>query len=402
MVDRFGEALRQLRKDRGWSLAQLAQHVRWSKSVLADIETGLQQPSVEQALACDRVFETFPILTTLCGLERKDDDVRRRALMSGFAAAMGVGALTSLAAFAEVIRLDVQEAAGIEQDWDAEIRSFQRRLVTAPSATFGDELLASTLTARQRMTERRDPDATRASAHFGLLYGIWMGYLGNINTGQNQYRTAALLAERSGDRNTQVYVLARIASGGPYQGLSRAETENNIAQALALAGDRPSTGALEAHAATVHLAALTGDLASGRSAMQRMQQLLDRLDEPPDEPAPAQRTASFAVYLEGRLGTLNDAQRAIDRARPLLAPLPQWQEEAQLYWALALIRHGLAEEGLQTALAAVRSVPYPIRTLRLGVDDVLRTLPPGYRSELSEELRQHGTTGPKPWELIRA
>lgn len=401
MVDSFGEALRELRQERGWSLAQFAEKILWSKANCGAVETGRQRPTAQFAAACDHLFGTTPILSTLCGLTGEDDDMRRRALLNGFAAAVGVGALSSYTALAEVIRQQVQEAAGVQQDWDTIIADFQRRLVIEPSSSFGDELLANMLSARQQMSERRDADATRASAYLGLIYGLWMGNLGNVATGHNFYRTAALLADRCGDKATQVYVLARTAAGGPYQGLSRATTEIHLGRALALAGDQPSEGALEAHAAAVQLAALTGDLAGGRTAIQRMWEITDRLHPTIDgSPGPAQRTVSFAAYLAGRLGSMSDAEQAQSEADMVLGHLPLWHAETKLYYALAMIRHGRVEQGLEVALDAARSLHYSVRVIRLGVDDVLLALPPGYRSALSDELRQHGTTGPKPWELV--
>lgn len=399
MVDSFGEALRQLREERGLSLAQLAKRVAWSKSLVGLIETGVRRASAEFAQACDLALDSAPILTTLCGLDGEENSMRRRALMGGLATALGLGALGSFQAIAEAIRQDLEEAADVPQDWDAKVVAFRRRFVTDPSAVFGDELLASMLLARQQVSERQDPDALRASANLALLYGLWMGNLGNMRTGLNFFRTAHSLALRSGDQPTQIYVMARTASAGPYQGLSRVVTEENIDGALALAGSRPSAGVLEAHAAAVHLAALSGDLAGGRDAVDRMWRVADALDVP-DGPGPAQRAALFSGYLEGRLGSLRDAERAWGRAQEQLAGLPQWLIDAKMYYALALVRHGDPRSGVQTALTAAQDLRYSNRVIRLGVDDVLGALPAGYRDDAVDELAAHGTTGPKPWELV--
>lgn len=400
MVDSFGEALRQLRQDRGWSLAQLARHLSWSKPLVGAVETGRAHPSVEFAIKCDQVFGSTPIMATLCGLSGEDHDMNRRALLGGFSAAVGIGAISSYAALADVIRMDMQEAAGVQEDWDAVIAGYQHRLVTEPSSTFGDELLASMLSARQMMTERRDPDALKASAYLSMIYGIWMGYNGSIGTGQNFYRTAAVLGERSGDPDTHVWVLARTASAGPYQGLARSQTQDKIDQALALAGDKASAGALEAHAASVHLAALTGDLKGGRESVRRMWDIAHRLPSSPTGAGPEQRTVSFSAYLEGKLGSIMDSANAMEKADQSLLHLPQWHSEARLYYALCIVRHGHFEQGLRIALDAARSLRYSVRVIQLGVDDVLMALPLDYRSDLAEELNRHGTTGPKPWELI--
>lgn len=399
MVDSFGDALRQLRQDRGWSLGQLAREMAWSKSGVGMFETGERRASLEFAKVCDQVFGTAPFFTTLCGVDGEDMDMRRRALLGAFTVAAGVGATTSLGALSEVIRINMQEAADVPEDWDAVITDYQQRLVNEPSAVFGDQLLVSMLVARQLMSERRDPEAIRASAHLGLLYGIWMGYNGSLNTGRNYYQTAAALAERSDDVDTQVYVLARAASGGPYQGLSIATTQRIVDKALALAGDRASTGALEAHAAQVHLAALCGNLDGGRAAVNQMWELANRLPPTTDGPGPAQRTASFAAYLEGRLGGMADAEKTRRQADMVLAEVPQWHADAKLYYARAMVRHGDHEGGLGYALQTVQALQFPHRVLRLGVDDVMQALPLGYRSDLADALRPLGTTGPKPWEL---
>ncbi len=402
MVDSFGDAVRQLRQDRGWSLGQFARRVRWSASAISMVETGDRPPTIEFATACDEVFASSPILTTLWALGREETDMRRRALLGGLSAALAVDALSAYTALAEVIRRELLEASGMVEDWDEMITGYRRLLVSRPDQAFGDQLLASMLSARQQLAARSTTDILRASANLSLLYGLWMGNLGNTATGMNFYRTAANLAELSGDRETHVYVLARTAAGGPFQGLSRSHTERAITKALDLAGDRPYVGALVAHGAVAQLAALTGDVQRGRTAVGRMWRLSDQLPEDCDAPGPQARTASLAAYLEGRQGELHQAQKAWWRAESLLQDLPEWQAEAKLYYALAYVRHGKVREGLGIAVQAARSLKYSVRAIRLAADDVLTALPEGYRDDLSEELRQHGTTGPKPWELIAA
>jgi transcriptional regulator with XRE-family HTH domain len=400
MVDSFGDVLRQLRQDRGWSLTQLGEKINWSRSAVGMVETGERRPSVDFAVICDRVLGTAPILTTLLALTGEDNDMNRRALLRGFTVAAGVGAMTSYASMADVFRQDLLESAGLERDWDAVVGAYQYRLVMAPDATLGDELLASMLSARHQMSERTDTDTIKASAHLSLLYALWMGYSGNVGTSHSYFRTASLLAAGSRDRETEVYVQGRIASAGPYQGLTHQQTETSIELALSLAGNTASAGALEAHAARVHLAALTGDLSTGRQSINRMWALSEVLPQVPGAVTAAQRTASFHAYLEGKVGTLADSQRALGRAQVHLENIPQWLAEAQLYAAHAMIRHGHIEAGIEQALKALSGLRYTVRVVRFGVDDVLSLLPPGYHSDAADELRQYGTTGPKPWELV--
>jgi transcriptional regulator with XRE-family HTH domain len=400
VLDSFGSALRQLRLDRGWSQEQLAARINYSKPLVGFVENG-RLPTSEFAAACDRAFGTRPVLSTLCGLGEGDEDVRRRALLTGLSAAMGVGALASYTALADVMRLDLMEVAGVQEDWDTVLADYRHRLVVAPSAQFGDELLAKMMTTRQIMAERgTDSEIVRASAHLSMIYGLWMGYNGNVNTGLNYFRTANLLAERSGDADTQVWVLARTASAGPYQGLDGTTTQRFIDKALHLSGEQPSAATVEVYAAQVHLAALSDNLAAGREAVRQMWRLADRMPATAAGAGPAQRAASFNAYLEGRLGSIPDADKALRDADLSLRHLPLWHIEARLYHAYALARHGHYEQGLASAVEAARSLRYSSRVVRLAVDDMLRLLPPGYTSDMTDALRVHGTTGPKPWELI--
>lgn len=401
MVDSFGAVLRQLREDRGWSLTQLADRVFCSKSLISYVENNVRRPTVKLAADLDQALGSIPVLSTLFALEEGDDDVRRRALLNTFTAAAGLGAFGTLTALADSLRLDMMEVADVHEDWDAVLNGYRQRLVLEPSAEFGDELLAKMATARQLIAQTPDKrEIMSASAQLAMIYGIWSGYNNALNTGLNYYGTANAFAERSGDTSTQLWVLARTASAGPYQGLSGRATQNYIDKALALAGDKPSTGALEAYAAQVHLAALQGDLAGGRAAVLKMRRIAEKL--PAIEGAgPIQRVASFHAYLEGKLGNMTDADRAIRSAAPDLKHLPQWMVEAQIYFALAVARHGHYSQAVDYALKSAQSMRYSVRVLRLAVDDVVSAVPPGYDYEPLDELRRHGTSGPKPWELIR-
>lgn len=396
MVDSFGMVLRQLRQDKRWSTTQMAARLGWSQSFVSLIESDRRAVTWEFAAACDELFKTAPFLTTLCGCEGEDHEMQRRALLTAFIATAGIGATASLAAMSERIRMEFD----VTEDWDTKINDYRRRLVLEPTAVFGDQLLASMIVARQMMSEKRDPDAIRASAHLGLLYAVWMGFNNNLGTSQNYFKTAAAFAERSGDLDTHVYVLARTASSGPYQGFSRRETEENSQHALAIAGDRPSEGAIEAYAALVHLAALNGDLTGGRVAVRKMYEIAERLSETREGAGPMQRAASFNAYLEGKLGTMLDAEKAYSQAKMVLGHLPTWMADADLYYALAKVRHHHPREGVEHALTTMSALQYPHRVLRLGVDDVLRATPSGYRSDAAEALRRHGSVGPKPWELM--
>lgn len=57
MVTRFGEKLMRLRRERGWSLADLAGRLGYrSRGYLSEVESGKKQPSLDLVLAVARLF----------------------------------------------------------------------------------------------------------------------------------------------------------------------------------------------------------------------------------------------------------------------------------------------------------------------------------------------------------
>lgn len=57
MVDRFGEKLMRLRRQRGWTFATLARRLGYqSRGYLSEVESGKKQPSVDLVLGVSRVF----------------------------------------------------------------------------------------------------------------------------------------------------------------------------------------------------------------------------------------------------------------------------------------------------------------------------------------------------------
>lgn len=400
MVDSFGAILRELRQERDMSMDMLALKVGWTKSHIALVETGQRRAKPDFVVACDQVLKSTPFLALIFGLTGEDDDMMRRSMLRGLATALGMTGLAATLGLADKFRLDLQEAAGIEEDWDLVIAGLQRQLTMGPTNSFGEELLSRVLVARQMVAEQNTPDNLRVAAHIGLLYGLHSGHRGNLETGNGYFRTAERLAEMSGDRTTQVYVLARVASAGPYQGLTRTQTQDRYQKALTIAGDRADAGVLEAHAARTHLAALTGDLQDGRDAVQKMWAVAERMEHASDSPTPLQRAASFDAYLEGKLGDRISAEKAFRRADTVLPSVPLWHVEARLYRGLAMIRAKDTDTGLAYALDAAKALPFSDRVVRLAVDDIIRALPVGYRSDVIDELARHGATGPRPWELI--
>lgn len=398
MTDGFPAALRLLRHAAGFSTAALARRMFVAKATVGHVETGHQRPTADFAAAADRALGCAPLLTTLLGIEEEEDDVRRRALLHVFGAAVGVTATAAAApgAFAEVVRHGLLDAVDAPHDWDQVVDDFQRRLFVNPTPELGTALLGQIMVARQVVADTRDAEAVRATALLSLMYGLWLGDNGQVPDALGWYRTSTTLADRSGDPHARTYIRARAATRGMYEGMAAAQVQAGVGEALALSSG-PSLGALEAHAANVQLAALTGDVAEGRRSVATMWGIAEQLPAV-DGPGAAQRAASFQVYLEGRAGDLRAAERAYLEAEPFLRPVPLWDAEARVYVGRAMVRAGDVGGGIIFALGALRPLPFVSRVVRMGVSDLLAAVPSGYRSERHDALRQLAAPGPGPWE----
>lgn len=398
MVDTFGATLRALRQQRGLSLAALAERTSFAKSYLGNVETGDRQPTPALAAGCDAALGTAPLLATLVSIER-GDPMLRRALLGGGLATAATALLTAgdgTTALAAALDAGLRSSIGQPRDWDGLAAEFSRRHILAPSPAFAAELAAQIEIARHQITGG-DRDAARGGALLALTYGLWIGDTGRLVTAHNLYDTAAAMADTSGDTATRALVRARTANRGIYEGRTAAQTEHAAGAALALR----DTGApaLEAYAALVHLAALTGDLPGGRRAVEGMRRAAAGMPEA-DGPTPEQRIASFSTYLECRAGTIADAERAWPEAERLLAGVPLWRADAQIYMGRALVAAGNVAEGAALALDAVTGLPSPVRVLGVGVRDLLAAAGPDAGDDTLAVLRGYASTGPTPWETL--
>lgn len=397
----FGQVLHLLREAAGLSQRDLAAHVPCHQTALHHVEQGKRRPSAQFAIACDRALNTAPLLAQLVSLdEGQEHDMRRRALLATAVAAVGATGLSGGGALADVVRQGLLDAAGDVEDWDAVVADFGGRLVTNPSPDYGSALLAHLMIARQHLVDRgATAERLRAVARLGQLYGLYLGNLGDVASAAGWYRTAGVLADRSGDTSVKAYVRGRTASRGVYEGYSARQVVSAADGALSLT-QAPTMGALEAHSAKVALHALTGDLAAGRRELAKMERVADRL---PDSDSPdngAARTLSYRNYLEGRIGSRADADRAWAEALPVLGEIPVWHADASMYYAIALVRSGDVADGVALALDAARSMGREVRVLAVGIRDVLDVVPAGYRSADLDELATYAARGPVPWETL--
>ncbi|MFI9640006.1 helix-turn-helix domain-containing protein [Micromonospora sp. NPDC051925] len=394
--------LRSIREAAGLSLSALATRTRYHKSEIGHVETGRRRASFALAAACDRELGTSPLLSVLLELDDgQGDNVKRRAMLASIGAATTMGGL-GLTVLADLVRDGLLDAAEGGEDWDATIAAYNRRFVTEPSTEFGRSLLSQLMLARHQIADQgKTPERLRAVAELGQLYGLWLGNQGDVSAARNWYRTAAHLADRSEHTPTRVYVRGRALSRGIYEGYTVRETIDGVDETLSLS-KVPTLGALEAYSALVHVHALTGNLAEGRRAVIGMRRVADGLPEADvlKVAGPVQRTASFNSYLECRIGSMKEAERAFSEAEPVLRPVPVWLADARIYYGRARVSHGDTAGGVAFALDAIRRLRHDVRVVGLGVSDLLTAVPAGYRSDELDELRTFAAAGSAPWENL--
>lgn len=398
MAGDIGDVVRSLREAAGLTLGALAARVHVSLPTIGHLETGRRRPTPDLIAACDQVFGTAPLLSTLLELDGEDHAVRRRALLTTLGAATGLAGIDGATAVADVIRSGLLEQADTDEDWDTVVADYSRRLVTDPSLAYGTALLGKLMLAKQHLVDRgRTADRLRAAGYLGHLYGLWEGNQGRVSLAHGWYDAATVLADRSGDTAAQVFVRARTASRAIFEGFTVGEVLDGAASALAISS-RPTPGALEAHSARVHVHALTGDLKAGRASVGDMIGVAEAL---PDSPAgPIARTVSFRHYLEARAGTRRDADRAWAEAEPILRPVPVWWLEACVYQGRAMVYDGDVVDGIAYALAAVKQLPTGIRHIGMAVSDLLSVVPADFKSDELDELRTFAATEPGPWATL--
>ena len=403
MAETFGPVLRAVREAAGLSLAGLAARTNYHKSEIGHVETGKRRASVDLVTACDHALGTFPLLSTVVEMEEeRGDQMKRRALLATITATVGASGIGSASVLANIVRHLLLDSVDAVEDWDAVVEDFSRRLATDPSPAYGEALLAQLMVARQQnINLGPTPDRLRAVAQLSQLHGLWLGNRGDVASARGWYRSASLVADRSGDSLTRIFVRGRALSRGIYESYTVRETIEGVEAALSISQE-PCLGALEAYSALVHVHGLTEDLRSGRAAVDNMQRVTDRLpdSETRKVAGPVERTASFRNYLECRVGSRRDADRAFAEADPVLRPVPVWHADAKVYYGRALVKDGDIADGVGLALEAAKRFSQDVRTVGVGVRDVLSVMPKGYHSDQLEELRRYAAIGPTPWETI--
>ncbi|MFF4338511.1 XRE family transcriptional regulator [Kitasatospora sp. NPDC001540] len=183
------------------------------------------------------------------------------------------------------------------------------------------------------------------------------------------YGMAATAADRSGDRDTRVWVRGRAAIALGYEGASLAIAERLADQALAI-DSRPSLGRLNAVMGKAHAAALRGDRRAALQLNDDGWRVFERVASPAnaqsDYAVPEWRMNVFSSLLLARLGEEKRAEHAQEQARALLpAALPRFATHLELHRGLMLAQAGDRTGGVAYARAALDALPADKQSLTL-------------------------------------
>lgn len=324
-----------------------------------------------------------------------------RRTMLGFAAALvGGRALLGPEAVSAVVRQALALHADIADDWEGVVADLDAQISgLAPSMGVTLEAHLAILTTRLRNEGAKTP-LLRAAAGISQLYGLWLNNAGRTGDARDHFRQARLLADQSGDALLRAAVRARTADRGPYAGYTIRQTLDGADEALAIHSG-PGPAAINAHAAKIHIHALTGNLGAGRECVTAMQAVADKLSGDVGDLA-QRRTALFRTFFECRVGDWAQAERTFQVDRPKLAPIGPWLTEMEVYYGRSKVTTGDTAGGISYALDAVREFgrSSEIRVVGFAVRDLVQAVPAGHRSDDFAELRSYASREPGPWETL--
>ncbi|MGH3770244.1 MAG: helix-turn-helix transcriptional regulator [Pseudonocardiaceae bacterium] len=359
----LGALIRELREWLGWSqsrlataLCEVAKHETVTREIVSRWETGKRVPGpwwlrhlatvlqvpleiLEQAGVDRRRFLTEVLGETIAPLVASD------LIEHGFVAALHGG-------YPSV------------DDWDHTVDSYGRDYMTLGAGEIQKRLAADLVVLQQQLGT---PGLWAVGAMLATLYGKTFPGSDGAKA-LTWYRHAATFADRSGDKNTRVWVRGRAAIALGYEGASLEAAELLAEQAIALE-ERPSLGRLGAVMGKAHVAALRGDPHTAMALLDEGRRVFDAAgsdDAESDYAVPWWRFNVFISLMAARLGDERVALQAQDEAaRTLPESLPRFRTHLEMHRGLMLAHAGDREGGTAYARAALDALPVKKHSLTL-------------------------------------
>jgi hypothetical protein len=155
-------------------------------------------------------------------------------------------------------------------DWGHAVDSYGRDYMTSGAGEIQQRLVADLVVLQQQLDT---PYLWTVAATLATLYG--KTFPGSDGTKSlSWYRHAATFADRSGDKDTRIWVRGRAAIALGYEGASLDAVELLAEHAIAL-DERPSLGRLNAVMGKAHVAALRSDARTAMGLLDEGRRVFD-------------------------------------------------------------------------------------------------------------------------------
>lgn len=353
----LGAMLKTARQAAGLSLSAMASRTYFSKGYLGNVECGKRRATPELVQAYERAL---------------GDDVERRNLLLGMMA--GVVTPTATAeAIAKAFEAALSEPGVTVEEWLAKTEQYGTDYMSVGAGDIQARLASDLVRLRQRLD---NPHLCAVAARLLTVHGKTMPSADGDRSGAIRwYRLGTSTADRSGDRDTQVWTRGRAALALAYEGAELPVARRFAEDALAFT-ERPSGGRLNALLALAHVQGLEGDRAGALATLDDARRVFDAVgeqDEISDFTIPEWRFAIHESMLYSRLGDEHraiTAQEATDRTRP--DSLPRFGTHVELHRGLMMAKAGDKAGGVDYARAALATLPPEKHSLslRLMMDEI--------------------------------
>lgn len=352
----WGATLRALRTDAKVSLKRMAAATHFSVPYLSQVETGARRATEEIVEAYGRVL---------------GDGVDRRSLLAGLLVG-AVSPTTMMDGILEGYQRILGQPRPDVDDWAERVESYGRDYMSLGAAQMQARLARDLLVLQTKLDS---PELWGSAARLLTVHGKTLPSVDGSGA-VRWYRTAAQVADRSGQLDVRVWVRGRAALALAYEGAGLVTAATLASQALALS-ERPSLGSLNASMALAHVAAHRGDRQSALDLLEAGERAFDVAgshEQVSDFTVPEWRFRTFTSMLLSRLGDPR-AQVEQDRAdatRP--ATLPRFATHIELHRALMLVKAGDHAGGLSYARTALAQLPTDklSLSLRLMMEEIER------------------------------
>jgi transcriptional regulator with XRE-family HTH domain len=348
----LGSRLRASREAAGWSLARMAAATHFTRGHLSNVERGLRRATPDVVLGYERALQ--------------EDDVRRRTLITGLASA-AIAPMVMSEAIHGAFTAGLSRPLSVDE-WVARADAYGRDYMSLGADDLSARLIGDLVRLQQYVTDTRVfAPAARLMTVYGKTLPANADALG-AGGAVRWYRLATVMADRSGDLPTRIWVRGRAALALAYEGAERPMARALSDEALALS-DSPSLGRLNALVARAHVAGSIGDREAAESLMadaERVFEVVGSSEQVSDFAVPEWRFHTFASMLWSRLGDERLAvieQDAADATRP--ASLPRFATHIRLHRGLMLAKAGDRLEGRAAADVALAELPPERHSLSL-------------------------------------